>query len=275
MKRNVFKNSELQVEFDKMGYVKIPFLDENEIQELLDFYHNNESGLGGGYHSSMFSGSTEYRAKTHSKITSIIEDKIANVLDRHKIVICTYLVKDPGNMSRVGLHCDWSLTDESKYQSIILWVSLCDVDHKNGAMYMLDGSHKDTNSIRGEGIPVPYDNIPDEFVLENMTLVPAKKGEAVIFDLSVLHCSFPNETNAPRIAFNVGLIPEEASSLHYYVDNNTTKGMFDIYKADGDFYFQNTIGTRPAQAKYLEQKPFSFDGLSPEQLMNKYKNVNV
>jgi len=275
MKRNVFKNSELQSVFDRIGYVKVPFLDETEIEELLAFYHNNESGLSGGYHSSMFSESSEYRAKTHAKITSIIEEKVANILDQHKIIICTYLVKDPGNMSRVGLHCDWSLTEESKFQSIILWVSLCDVDHKNGAMYMLDGSHKDTNTIRGEGIAVPYDTIPDEFVLENMTLVPAKKGEAVIFDLRVLHCSFPNETNASRIAFNVGLIPEEALSLHYYVDNNTTKGMYDIYKAEGDFYFQNTIGKRPSQKHYIEQKLFSFDGLNPQQLMDKYKTINV
>ncbi len=275
MKRNVFRNPRLQSIFDETGYVKVPFLDEVEVEELLAFYLNSESGLSGGYHSSMFSDSNEYRAKTHAKISSIIQEKVADILDRHKIIICTYLVKDPGNMSRVGLHCDWSLTDESKYQSIILWVSLCDVDRENGAMYMLDGSHKDTNSIRGEGIPVPYDTLPDEFVLENMTLVPAKKGEAVIFDLSVLHCSFPNETKSSRIAFNVGLIPEEAPSLHYYVDNDTPKGMFDTYKAENDFYFQNTIGKRPPQALFLEQKPFYFDGLNPEELMNKYKRVHV
>jgi ectoine hydroxylase-related dioxygenase (phytanoyl-CoA dioxygenase family) len=275
MKRNVFKNSELQSIFDSEGYVKVPFLNDFEIEELLAFYHNNESGLSGGYHSSMFSESIEFRTKTHEKITSIIEEKVSMLFDRHKIIICTYLVKEPGNMSRVGLHCDWSLTDESQFQSIILWVSLCDVDHENGAMYMLDGSHKDTNSIRGEGIPVPYDTIPDEFVLENMTLVPAKKGEAVIFDLRVLHCSFPNETNSPRIAFNVGLIPSEAPSLHYYVDNVTPKGMFDIYKADSNFYLQNTIGKRPSKEQIFEQKPFHFDGLNPEQLMDKYKNINV
>ncbi|MCZ2393630.1 MAG: phytanoyl-CoA dioxygenase family protein [Chitinophagales bacterium] len=275
MKRIVFNDSLLQSQFDDIGYVKIPFLDEAEVEELLSFYHHNESGLGGGYHSSMFSKSSDFRAKAHQQISKIIKDKVERVLDKHKIVICTYLVKDPGNMSRVGLHCDWSLTDESQYQSIILWIPLCDVHHDNGAMYMLDGSHRDTNSIRGEGIEVPYDKIPDDFVLQNMTLVPVKKGDAVIFDLSVLHCSFPNETLHPRIAFNVGLIPEEAPSLHYYIDEQTAQGKYDIYKAEGDFYFKNTIGIRPPQSAYLESKDFRFDGLSPQELMEKYTKENV
>lgn len=275
MKRNVFRNPQIQSDFDEIGYVKVPFLSESEVEELLDFYHNNHSGLSGGYHSSMFSHSSEFREKTHLKISSVIQDKLNLILDRHKIVICTYLVKDPGNMSRVGLHCDWSLTDESKYQSIILWVSLVDVNEGNGAMYMLDGSYLDTNTIRGEGIDVPYDKLPDEFVKNHMTLVPARKGEAVIFDLSVLHCSFPNYTSEPRIAFNVGLIPEEAPSLHYFVDAASPRGMYDIYNAENDFYLTNKIGTRPSKDLWMGSKPLIFDGLSPEELVKKYSNVHV
>lgn len=275
LKRNVFIDKNLQSIFDEVGYVKIPFLDENEVDELLNFYYTHQSGLKGGYHSSMFSSSYEYRLDTHQKIKSVIQQKVTSVLDDHKIEICTFLVKDPDHMSRVGLHCDWSLTDESQFQSIILWISLVDVDENNGAMYMLDGSHRDTNSIRGEGIDVPYDQLSDEFVIDNMTLVPARKGEAIIFDLSVLHCSFPNKTSEPRIAFNVGLIPGEAPSLHYYVDSTTSKGMYDIYDAKNDFYLKNKIGTRPTKDLYIGSKPFIFDGLSPEELVKKYSNVHI
>lgn len=275
MKRNVLSDPLLQAKFDELGYVKIPFLDETEVDELLTFYKCGNSGLQGGYHSTMFSSSHEYRAEAHSKIKNIIAEKIARNLDKHKIEICTFLVKDPGHMSRVGLHCDWSLTDESQFQSIILWVSLVDVNEENGAMFMLDGSHKDTNSIRGEGIDVPYDKLPDEFVKNHMTLVSARKGEAIIFDLSVLHCSFPNYTSTSRIAFNVGLIPEEAPSLHYFVDVETPRGMYDIYNADNDFYLTNKIGSRPSKDLWLGRKPLIFDGLSPEDLVKKYSNVHI
>lgn len=275
MKRKVFQDSVLQSTFDAKGYVTIPFLSASEVDELLDFYSSNDSGLKGGYHSSMFSKSVEYRTKAHQLLYSYVNQKQQNILDRHKIIICTFLVKDPDHMSRVGLHCDWSLTDESKFQSIILWVPLCDVDEHNGAMYMLDGSHHDTNTIRGEGIPVPYDTIPDEFVREHMTLVPVKKGDAVIFDLSVLHCSFPNVSQSPRIAFNVGLIPEEAPSLHYFVDENTPAGMYDIYKADEGFYLSNNIGKRMAEAEFLGRKQLVFDGITKEELMKKYSAIHV
>lgn len=271
MKRRVLSDERHQATLDEKGYVKVPFFNSEEVEEILSFYHSNISGLSKGYHSSMFSGSTEYRTTVHQFLKNKIKAKVQQIFDRHKIEICTFLVKESDDTSKVGLHCDWSLTDESQYQSIILWIPLCDVHEKNGAMYMLDGSQYFTNTIRGEGIPVPYDAMPDKFVKKKMKLVTAKKGEAVIFDLSTLHCSFPNFTDKPRIAFNVGLIPEEAPSYHYFVDENTPQGMYDIYEVDSDFYCRNVIGERPQGVKFLESKNLVFDGLSPEELMNKYK----
>ncbi len=270
--RRVLLSDDHEAAIRNKGFVKVPFFSESEVDEIIDFYNREQKDLGGGYQSTLFSKDPTYRRKVDLYLKKMIKDGLGRYLYEYHPVVCTFLIKETDKDTMVNLHADWSLTDELKFQSMILWVSLMDVDETNGALHFLPGSHKYSDKIRGHGLPFAYEKFDRELLKTNEEIVRTKKGEAVIFDLSCLHYSPTNKTALPRLAFNVGLIPNEAPSLHFCRHSNIPEGGMEVYEVGDEFYHSYQLNQKPTFAKCIWQGDYARNGASNEELEEIYRN---
>ena len=86
-----------------------------------------------------------------------------------------------------------------------------------------------------------------------MKVIELKRGEAFIASQKIPHGSMPNNTDKPRIAANLRLIPREADNLIYYKELN---GDLSIYKVSQDYYkhaYADEPGSRPKDEGLIMQ----------------------
>jgi hypothetical protein len=271
--RRVMLSDEHETAIREKGFVKVPFFTPSEAEETLSFYEREYEEMGGGYQSTLFSTNPTYRRNVDLYLKQMVADGVNRYLYNYRPVVCTFLVKHSDRDTAVNLHADWSLTDELKFQSMILWVSLMDIDETNGALHFLPGSHKYTDKVRGHGLPFAYENFDKELLKKHEEIVCTRKGEAIIFDLSCLHYSPNNKTSKARIAFNVGLIPNEAPSLHFCSYKELNAGQMEIYEVGDEFYHQYQLNEKPIFAKRIWNGDYSRNGASNQELEEIYRSL--
>jgi hypothetical protein len=105
MKR-VFKDPEMQQCFEEQGYVTVQFYTENEVSELDKLYSNLHPKEETGFYPSTFSKDKNYRQTADEEIRRIGNRTISDVLENHKVVCGSFIVKYPGNESEMGVHRD-------------------------------------------------------------------------------------------------------------------------------------------------------------------------
>jgi hypothetical protein len=117
-----------------------------------------------------------------------------------------------------------------------IWIPLQDVDEKNGAMWIVKGSHKIDRKIRGAGILFPdYYSILNE-LKPYMTSFSMKAGEALLFYHCTIHGSPANQSHNPRIVVQVSLIPSQAPLQIYF--QKQPLAPLEIHSPDDDFVFK-------------------------------------
>lgn len=265
--RKIFSDPHLQDAFEKDGYVRIPFLNEGEIADLKEFYNRYPSSFEKGFHPTMFNPDTEYRKRADQKIRSVTEPKL-DFLKGYYALYGNFMVKEPGEESRMKLHQDWTYVDETKAESLAIWFPLQDLDDTNGVLQVVPGSHRINNIIRGPGVFEPYHEV-EEYLLENcLENVYLKAGEAILWDHRVLHCSPANLSSKRRISVTAILIPEGEEVHHYYQAPEHDHRQIEKFKVDNAFFMQYEIGERPRNAESLGFIAYEFPPLSLSQLQS-------
>ena len=182
----VFKSTDNQESFEKNGFVVLPFYTPEEIIALTDLYHELHPQDEIGFFPSTFSKDKNYRSIADAQIREIGQRSIEHYCRDVKVVCGAFIVKNIGVDSGMCVRQDMSLVDESKYTGINIWVPLVDLTIKNGALFVLRGSHRMVPTYRGSSIPECFSLVMDE-ILDFMEPVIVKAGEAVIFDQSIIH----------------------------------------------------------------------------------------
>ena len=79
--RNIFKNVNLQAEYDKNGFVVIPMLEVNEVSILLNYYQNQEfdNKIEAGFHISLDNQNENLVKDVGAQIKSILVPKTTNL----------------------------------------------------------------------------------------------------------------------------------------------------------------------------------------------------
>jgi ectoine hydroxylase-related dioxygenase (phytanoyl-CoA dioxygenase family) len=119
------------------------------------------------------------------------------------------------------LHQDeafWS--GDVDYSSVSVWISLDDVDARNGCMRFVPGSHlgqiSPHHSYLGqkENNSFEIDN-PDQF---NVVDCPLRRGEAVVHHCRTIHGAHRNATARARVAyvFGFGLKPQRSTTPRHF-----------------------------------------------------------
>jgi len=241
---SVFKDPSLNNEFEKKGYIKVPFLNQEEVSRLKDFYLDNFYNKNEQYNGlenrtftefSVINFKSEFKKKCFQEITEICLHPAQHLLDDFEPIIGNFIAKY-NEKGLLPIHQNWSVVDETKYSSVSIWCPLQDTTEENGTLYFIDGSHKYFRGNRHTQTHESFSGIHDYLFDEHLKPVPVKAGEAIFLDDAIIHYSPVNQTNQIRLAVQLIMKPKKAQAQFIETDlHDTEKGK--IYNADPEFFF--------------------------------------
>ena len=241
-RRPIFTDQQLQEQFDKHGYVKVPLLKMQEVQKLIEFYQtlNNDHVGDYGFHVSLDNEKHEFVSKVVHTIEDLVKEKAKAVFKDFQLFTASFVVKEPGLQNVVPPHQDWTFVDESQYTSVTVWIPLQDVDSENGALGFIKGSHRFFDYPRCSPSPQSPAPLADHYVtlFPYISVIEMKAGEALIFSNKLIHASPPNITNQARVAVGFGVTHQEAELIHYYEVPGKEPKQVEKYVVTKDFFLQ-------------------------------------
>lgn len=274
--RAVFKDSEKEKEFQLNGYAHVPFLSADEVAYLWDQFHELIKKSGGNLNSGEVDAKIDgeitydftfidkniaYKKEVFKVIDEVFKPHYDRILNNFEPIIANYIRKTP-HAGEVPMHQNWAFTDERKATSISIWVPLVDSHRGNGALEVVPGSHKRFGENRGPMIPWELEGVKEEIIKNDLVTCDIKAGEAIVLDDSIVHYSFPNQTDKLRIAIQLILIPKELPSFHYHRDVHNKPNEVQILEVNHDFYMQFNPWKKPENVKKIGSIPFKENNLS-------------
>ncbi len=246
----IFRDPKLQSSFEMDGYVVISLLNDQEILQLKNAYQKKSFDNSDGFYSTSFSVDNDAKTVLENEIESVVKDKAQQLFYPYQNLGSCYLIKAPGPNGEMPIHQDWTVVDESQYDSLTLWAPLSDVSNQNGALQVIPGSHRFSNIIRGPSLDSPTYDI-QEHLKKDLINIPLKAGQAIIFSQALMHASPANQSKKSRIAITYGLIPKNAQLLFYHSEDKQQVGKYEI---PIDFFktYNTQIGSKPSVGKLIE-----------------------
>ncbi|GHC06581.1 hypothetical protein GCM10010080_20930 [Thermomonas carbonis] len=265
----MFKSSELQADFDRDGYVVVPFLDADEVAALNAHYAslNHDHATSQGFHVSLDSTDRAFKRATMDKLQQAARARIDQVFDRARIFVASYVVKEPGPRGIVPPHQDWTFVDESRFVSCTVWIPLARTTVDNGALGVISGSHRLFDHARASPSPQCPTPIGDLMfqIFPFLAIKEMEAGQALIFNNRTLHGSPPNLSEVARVAVGIGVTHEEADLRHHYLLPGGESQQIECYQVEPEFFheYSNTSlsqlyneGGRPEGQATLGLSPF-------------------
>jgi ectoine hydroxylase-related dioxygenase (phytanoyl-CoA dioxygenase family) len=259
MEQKLFQDPSLQAQFERDGYLLVPFLTTGEVEQLKGHYQQNFSASPSHFYSSTFIEEDARKAAIHQPIQELLKPRVDQLFTDHQSLGSSFLVKPPGTGGKMQVHQDWTVVDEARFCSVTVWVPLVDTTPDNGAIRVLPGSHRFFQHPRGPSIPVVYEQLYEE-IWPQMKVLEMKAGQAFIFNQALIHASNENRTDKDRIAVTYGLIPKEAN-LRFYHWNEA--GKVEEYDVAPHFFQQYTaIGQRPTSGTLIAEHTVDLNPIS-------------
>lgn len=261
MMEPLFQSESIQKEFDGNGFVKFDsFISPAQADELMRQYettlaeHNN---IARPFITTSHSNDHDLIRRADAMITGILEPQMKKVLRDYKLLFGNFLIKMFGPDSETPAHQDITFVDEHNFPSISVWVPLTDTDETNGCMRFIKGSHKFMFTLRPtHEYPWMYEKVRP-LIEKRLISYPCKKGDAFIFHHGVIHASFANSSNQPRVAAVLAAYPENAELLHYFLPKGN-KTEVSKYKMTKEAFLHFIKEQPPAMGEFVETEHFDF-----------------
>ena len=258
--RRVLKDDRLEDEFAKNGFVVVDFLTHDEAATARRFYEEysvkRESSIGkrdNSYELSFFDNDLEKKKFIFNFLNDYFCGKWSKYLNNYEALVTNMFDKAKG-LGEVPVHQNWTFVDEDKGRSVSVWIPLQDVNHENGTLEVVPGTHANFHKYRSPTIPWVFENITTQIKEKYMLPLELKVGQAAIIDDSILHYSSENKTDNPRVAIQLILKPADMPAIFYYFDKANEK--LEVFQANKDFFFDLDVVNRPSNLKLLDTIPY-------------------
>jgi len=270
MAKRIFKLEAHQLQFDRQGFIVLPFIRPEEVQKLnilFDELHPdvNQSGFFSGSYSSDF----DYKKAASDAIVGVFSRAYEEIFMDYAPFGGAFLYKVPGANSELAAHQDWTIVDEKNNVALNCWVPLQDITADNGPIMIMPGSQYDNfNVVRAPTLPFFFSG-NDELVRKNLIPMIVPAGTAVILNQSVIHYSPDNKSNKVRKAITAGIKSKGAQMyFHYKIPDQDA---LEVFAMEDDFLisfrdFANDISKRPYMGKSVGQIPFTMPQPDAESL---------
>jgi hypothetical protein len=267
--KTLFRSNELQRQFERDGFVKVQLLNTLQVNKLLEAYTTvapQHEAIGIPYITTSHSNNAGLITKVDDMLQAVLAPVLDKVLVNYHLLFGNFLVKMPVANSETDPHQDITFVDEREFVSVNIWVALQDTNRQNGCMYFMRGSHTIAHTIR----PTHHYRWKYELVKEEIKarseIFEAKAGEAFIFHHGVLHGSFPNNSNRPRIAAVIAAYSANAPLIHYYLpDPNSNR--LQKYAMNKEAYLSFVKQQPPNKGIYLCDEEFDFTPMSQKEFL--------
>lgn len=260
-----FYDDALERSFQRDGYVVVDLAGPDTVEALLRAYGELDSGIDHGYYPSLMSPDLDYKAETHAQVRDLVWPFMGQVLVDYEPLLGVFMVKHPGPDTEVPPHRDWIIADESIRPSMTAWMPLTPLEAETGKMRVLPGSHRWLQGLRGSPTfptewEAEYERVRDEL----MEPVEIGVGQAMVYDIRLLHGTPANITPDTRIVTSLYAIPAGTPPIHYY---RSPEGSVTGYEVPSDFCRVFEIGHVPEGKTFVqipdyELEPLSFDEMA-------------
>lgn len=272
-KAKVFKDANLQDQLNNNGFVVLDFLNTDEVNALRELYSAKHPEGVSGFYTSTFATDTAYRKEVDVAIRLQMQRNLEHYFFDYKVHCGSFIVKGADEKSALKMHQDMTLVDESVFTGINIWIPLIDLTTENGAIELLPRSHRLFKTYRGATLPDIYDGI-EASVHKVMTPLYLDKGQAVIFDQSIIHYSPANRSGKVRPVINT-FITHQAAGIQICYWDKITPNAIEVFEQDPDFMvnFQNfghDIFSRPKIGRSIGLVPFDFPRINADVLIKEY-----
>ena len=274
----IFKDDKYQHDFEQNGFVTLPMLNNVQVDELNSFFASTQKQhetVANLHHTTTDTENIELINLVDKKIKSIFLPELDKVLCNFKALVGCFNIKETGSGSATGTHQDPTFVDELKYTSANVWVALQDIDKNNGSLYFIAGSNHAVSSLRVVPQFPPYYQSFHDSLLQMATHVPLKKGEAVIFNNSVIHGATENLSNHIRLAATLLVCSEQAEWLLYYKEKNAPTDRVEKYHLNLDTFISMPKGGRPNMQMFQEYLTYDFPQITKRDFIERTNKNSV
>lgn len=260
-----FHDDVLEGQFLRDGFVVVDLAGPETVDALLATYHELDSGIAEGYYPSLMSPDLDYKAETHARVRDLVWPLLSKVIDCYEPLLGVFMVKHPGPDTEVPPHRDWIIADETTRPSMTAWMPLTPLAAETGQMRVLPGSHRWLEGLRGSpSFPTEWEADYQRVRDELMEPVEIGVGQAMVYDIRLLHGTPPNLTPDTRIVTSLYAIPEGTPPIHYY---RSPEGSVTGYQVASNFCTVFDIGDVPEGKKFVEipdyrVEPLDFDEMA-------------
>jgi ectoine hydroxylase-related dioxygenase (phytanoyl-CoA dioxygenase family) len=269
----LLRDPAMQRKFEGDGFVTMRLLSPKQVESLLTLYRETVSQVevSGLYESS--------RNKPYS-VNRQINDEIrrqvvaagSEIFQSSQIYGGTFMVKSHRNSEVLPLHQDWSVVEEKRYSTLFIWCPLIDVSVRNGAIFLLPGSHKWFRLLRSGAYPSNRYVLPEQ-LHRHVIDIPLRAGEMVLYSDALFHGSYANNGEGDRIVVTARLV-EEGAPLVYFQNFGETE--VDVYEASPEFYLTHidalAKGSTPEGVPRLYRRPYIHVPVTNETLEAKIRD---
>lgn len=241
---DIFIDENHQKDFDTKGFVKIQFLDVEQIDYLDKLFDELHTELPTeGFHAGSYLSDFDYKKKASDEIVKTFSKSYEKIFKNYTAFGGAFLYKMPSENSDLVLHQDWTIVDESKAVAINCWVPLCDTTEENGTLMVLPGAHNGNYHVHRAPTLNFFFTGNETEIMPHLIPINAKVGEAIILNQSLVHYSPPNKSKTIRKAITAGIKTKDEPMRFYYKDISKKEDSLDMFAMDEDFLikFDNFI----------------------------------
>jgi hypothetical protein len=270
--KRIFKDIQLQDEFDKFGVLKINFTSEHIMNVLLDAFHSFHSSsdelMNLGYYFSVFSPKKDYMLNIREKFYPILSPILEAHFHNYKVLSIILQIKGTNNNSAVSIHQDLTTVDEDNYGAATLWIPLNSSTLSNGAISFLKGSHKCFSGFRAHTADYYQFEHVEKYIFKHSKPYTTELGQALIFHPGTIHYSPKNSSNFPRLSIALSIVSKNATTQIGYLDKADLPWRMELYKVPDDFFYRYVNFNK----ERLERPQFgAFVGYLNKELVKSYE----
>lgn len=238
---HLFQDPLHQAQLDRDGCVVVPFLSEAELGALRAFYHAHHPDgmppqMRDGIHMTIWCSDRAYKDDVREGLKRLLAPAAERLYQDHRLVTPVFIVKRQGADTTFPIHQDWNVVDETRHRAFNMWIPLHDVDEKNGALWIVKGSHRFPNHVRGPGYLFPRLYHLEGHIRPLMEPMAMKAGQALIFYHRVLHGSPPNQAADPRVVVAMSVLPRQVP-LHIFFQRDAQSPLH-VYHPHDEFIYE-------------------------------------
>jgi hypothetical protein len=245
--RKIFNHDLLENSFLETGYVRVPMLSESQVASILSEIGKMRpddnfapDGLGVvkcSYHCTFLDTNIDYKRQVYKLLQEVFTPLVDKYLAGYQLLSCNFYVK-PAGTGEFSIHQNWPSISNLNDTTVTIWCPLIDVIESNGAIQVVEGSHKILPHIFTPGVAAYFGDFEQSLIDKYLKPIPMSAGDAIIFDDSLIHWSGRNDSLQPRIAIQLLCTPIAATDTFFYPESESR---FEMIRTDVDFYIETSM----------------------------------